>query len=98
MATIGGAAALHRDAEFGSLEAGKRADLIVVSASSPNALPHYDPFSYLVYSARSDAVQTVVVEGRVLMEKRRLRTLDAAAIRRDVERVARKIAEELPKL
>jgi 5-methylthioadenosine/S-adenosylhomocysteine deaminase len=95
MATIGGAAALHREAEFGSLETGKRADVIVVSTSSPGAIPLYDPFSYLVYSARSDAVQTVVVEGRVLMEKRRLRTLDTEAIRRVAERLGRGIAAAL---
>jgi 5-methylthioadenosine/S-adenosylhomocysteine deaminase len=64
MATIGSAAALHRDEEIGSLEAGKRADLIVVAISGPNAVPMYDPYSHLVYSARSDAVETVVVEGR----------------------------------
>jgi 5-methylthioadenosine/S-adenosylhomocysteine deaminase len=96
LATAGGAAALHRDAEFGSLEAGKRADVIVVAASGPNALPLYDPCSYLVYSARSDAVETVVVEGKILMEKRRVRTLDTEAIRRDIERSGRKIAAALP--
>ncbi len=57
MATMGSAAALHREREIGSLEAGKQADVIVVAASGPNALPLYDPFSYLVYSARSDAVR-----------------------------------------
>jgi len=91
LATAGGAAALHREKEFGSLEEGKRADVIVVEASGPNALPLYDPYSYLVYSARSDAVETVVVEGKILMEKRRMRTLDTEAIRRDIERSGRKI-------
>jgi 5-methylthioadenosine/S-adenosylhomocysteine deaminase len=96
MATAGGAAALHREREFGSLEAGKRADLILVDASGPNAVPLYDPASYLVYAARADAVRTVVVEGRVLMEKRRIRTLDARAIRREAGRYGRRIAAALP--
>ena len=96
MATIGGAAALHRESDFGSLEPGKRADLILVSVSGPNALPLYDPFSYLVYSARSDAVETVIVEGRPLMEKRRIRTLDARAIRREAAAQGRRITAALP--
>jgi len=96
MATIGSAAALHREADIGSLEAGKRADLIVVEASGPNALPLYDPYSYLVYAARSDAVRTVVVEGRVVMEGRRLRALDTEAIRRAALRFGRRIAAALP--
>jgi cytosine/adenosine deaminase-related metal-dependent hydrolase len=97
MATIGSAAALHRDQEIGSLEAGKRADLIVVAISGPNAVPMYDPYSHLVYSARSDAVETVVVEGRVLMDRKRIRTLDVEAIRREAGRLGRKIDSALPK-
>ena len=83
--------ALYRKGCRVALEEGKRADVIVVEASGPNALPLYDPYSYLVYSARSDAVETVVVEGKILMEKRRMRTLDTEAIRRDIERSGRKI-------
>ena len=96
MATAGSAAALHLGHAIGSLEAGKRADLIVVDASGPNALPLYDPYSYLVYSARADAVRTVIVEGRVLMERRRLKTLDTESIRRQAERFGRRIAAALP--
>ena len=96
MATIGSAAALHRDAEIGSLETGKRADLIVVGASGPNALPLYDPASYLVYSARSDAVETVIVEGRIVMEDRKIRTLDTASIAAEARRFGRRIAAALP--
>lgn len=96
MATSGGAAALHLESQIGSLEPGKRADMIVVDASGPNALPLYDPYSYLVYSARADAVQTVIVEGKILMENRRLTTLDTEAIRRRAERFGRQIAAALP--
>jgi 5-methylthioadenosine/S-adenosylhomocysteine deaminase len=96
MATRGGAAALHMEEDIGSLEAGKRADLIVVGTSGPNAVPLYDPYSYLVYSARSDAVETVIVEGKVLMENRRLTTLDTEAIRRRAGRFGRQVAAALP--
>ena len=96
MATTGSAAALHRQEEIGSLEPGKRADLIVVETSGPSAVPLYDPYAYLVYAARADAVRTVVVDGRVLMERRRLETLDADRIRRDAGRFGRRIAAALP--
>jgi len=96
MATQGGAEALHMGERIGSLEAGKRADLIVLDVSGPNALPLFDPTSHVVYSARSDAVQTVVVEGKVLMERRRVRTLDTEAIRARALQFGRKIRAVLP--
>ncbi len=96
MAAAGSAAALHMEREIGSLEVGKRADLIVVDVAAPNAVPLYDPYSYLVYAARADAVQTVLVEGQVLMEKRRLKTLDTEAIRRKAKLFGRRIAAALP--
>jgi 5-methylthioadenosine/S-adenosylhomocysteine deaminase len=96
MATIGGAQALHMEDRIGSLEAGKRADVIVVDLSGPNALPVFDPASHLVYSARSDAVQTVIVEGKVLMERRRMKTVDVEPIRRQARRWGRKIRAALP--
>ena len=97
MATIGGAEALHLEDQIGSLEAGKRADLIVVDLSGPNAVPLFDPASHLVYSARSDAVQTVIVEGKVLMERRRVRTIDVESVRRAAVRFGKKIRAALPK-
>ncbi len=95
LATIGGARALHMEDRIGSLEPGKRADLIVLDLSGPNALPLFDPFSYVVYSARSDAVETVVVDGKVVMERRRVKTLDTEEIRRRATRYGRKIRSTL---
>jgi len=94
--TINPARALGIDSQTGSLEPGKRADLIIVVPSGPNALPLYHPYSYLVYSARADAVETVVVDGKILMERRRMLTLDTEAIRRHAERYRKKIAAALP--
>jgi 5-methylthioadenosine/S-adenosylhomocysteine deaminase len=96
MATLGGAEALHMDDRIGSLEVGKRADVIVLGLSWPAALPLFDPVSHVVYSARSDAVETVIVEGNVVMDRRRIRTLDVEAIRRHVQRFGRKIRAALP--
>lgn len=96
MATIGGARALHMEDRIGSLEPGKRADVVVLDLSGPSALLLFDPFSHVVYSARSDAVETVIVEGRVVMDRRRMRTLDTEAIRARVEGYGRKIRAALP--
>jgi 5-methylthioadenosine/S-adenosylhomocysteine deaminase len=96
MATLGGAEALHMDERIGSLEPGKRADVIVLGLSAPAALPLFDPVSHVVYSARSDAVETVIVEGRILMDHRRIRTLDTEEIRSRALRFGRKIRAALP--
>ncbi|HXW08682.1 MAG TPA: amidohydrolase [Vicinamibacterales bacterium] len=80
MATIDGARVLGLDRQLGSLEVGKRADLLVVSTSAARQVPLYDPLSHLVYVTRGDDVRTVVVNGRVIMRDRRVSTLDEAAV------------------
>ena len=88
MATIGGARALGMEALIGSLEAGKRADLIAVSMNGPRQTPTYDPVSHLVYVSRGDDVQTTIVNGKVLMKDRQLRTLDPAQVMADARKLA----------
>ena len=80
MATITGARAIHMEDEIGSLEAGKRADLIVVDVSSPHQQPVYDPYSVLTYATGAADVETVIVNGRILLEERRFLTLDPEPI------------------
>ncbi|MCZ4511299.1 amidohydrolase [Streptomyces sp. ActVer] len=84
MATIGGARALGLDAHLGSLEAGKRADLIVLDLGGPHLAPRHDPWSTLAYSARASDVRDTVVDGRILMRGRTLTTLDEAAALADL--------------
>jgi 5-methylthioadenosine/S-adenosylhomocysteine deaminase len=91
MATIGGARALGMDKQIGSLEAGKRADLIIVGMSAARQTPMYDPISHLVYVTRGDDVQTTIVNGKVLMKNRKMLTLDEAAILRDARAWAEKV-------
>jgi 5-methylthioadenosine/S-adenosylhomocysteine deaminase len=91
MATIGGARALRMDRLIGSLEPGKRADLIAVSVSSARQTPLYDPVSHLVYATRGDDVRTTIVNGKVLMKDRRVQTLDRAAVIADANRLAAKV-------
>jgi len=80
MATIGGARALGMQDQIGSLEAGKRADLLVVRMNRARQTPMYDPVSHLVYTTRGDDVDTTIVNGKVLMRGRIVRTLNAAAV------------------
>jgi 5-methylthioadenosine/S-adenosylhomocysteine deaminase len=89
MATIQGAKALGLERQIGSIEAGKRADLVVVSASSARMTPMYDPVSHLVYTAHGDDVRAVMVNGRALMRDRKMLTLDEPAVLAE----ARKFAE-----
>jgi len=76
MATIDGARALHMDKEIGSLEARKKADLILISLNEPNAVPMYDIYAQIAYSLKASDVETVVIGGRVVMQERKLLTID----------------------
>ena len=91
MATIGGARAIGMEKEIGSLEAGKRADLLIVSMASARQTPMYDPVSHLVYVTRGDDVRTTIVNGRVLMRDRRVLTLDENEVLRDARAMTAKV-------
>ena len=91
MATIDGARALGMDALIGSLEIGKRADLIVVSMSAARQTPMYDAQSHLVYVTRGDDVRTTIVNGRVLMRDRKVLTLNREQVLADARAYAVKI-------
>jgi len=80
MATIRGARALGKEQEIGSLEVGKRADLIIVSMASARQTPMYDPLSHLVYVTTGSDVRTTIVNGTVLMRDRKMLTLDEDAV------------------
>jgi 5-methylthioadenosine/S-adenosylhomocysteine deaminase len=86
MATLGGARALGLDREIGSLEAGKRADLILVRMNRARQTPMFDPVSHVVYTTRGDDVDTTIVNGRILMRGRVVRTLDAPAVLAEAEK------------
>jgi 5-methylthioadenosine/S-adenosylhomocysteine deaminase len=80
MATREGARALGLEKSIGSLEPGKRADLIVVDMSSARQTPLYDPMSHLVYATHGDDVRTTIVNGRILMRDRTMLTLDERSV------------------
>ena len=81
LATIRGARALHLEKEIGSIEKGKRADLVIVNRDSLNQIPFYNIYSDLVYATKASDVATVIINGKIVMRDRRLLTLDEAAIK-----------------
>jgi 5-methylthioadenosine/S-adenosylhomocysteine deaminase len=85
MATRLGARAVGLQKEIGSLEVGKRADLILVRTDGLHQIPSYDPYSLLVYATKANDVDTVIIEGELVMAAGRVLTVDEAAVR---ERVA----------
>jgi 5-methylthioadenosine/S-adenosylhomocysteine deaminase len=93
MATIRGARALGMQSHIGSLEAGKRADVILVDVLGARQIPMYDPVSHLVYVARGGDVRTTIVNGRVLMKDRNVATLREAEVIRDARTWAEKVRE-----
>lgn len=98
MATLGGAEAIGLDAQIGALTVGRRADLIQVRLDAARMTPTYNIISNLVYAANADDVDTVIVEGQVLVLRGRVLTLDVDRIRTDVARIAAQIAAEDPSM
>lgn len=91
MATLGGARALHREKDLGSLEPGKLADLIILDHNSTALVPLYDVYSTLVYAASPRDVRTTVIHGRVVMEDRKILTLNPQEVREKMRSIARRI-------
>src|SRR5215467_9330433 len=90
-ATIRGAQALHLEKEIGSLEVGKRADLLVIDRDTLNQIPVYNIYSDLVYATKAADVESVVINGRIVMRDRRLLTLDETAVKNDARAFRDKI-------
>ncbi|HKX82889.1 MAG TPA: amidohydrolase [Pyrinomonadaceae bacterium] len=97
MATIGGANALHMEDMIGSIEVGKRADIAIVDFNSLHQTPFYSVYSHLVYATKASDVSTVIINGRTVMQNRRLLTLNESAIKRDANAYRRKIINSLAK-
>ena len=97
MATIDGARALHMDKQIGSLEAGKKADFVLVNTTAPHATPMYNVYSAIVYSLKSSDVETVAVAGRLLMEDHRMLTLDQPAILKEAAEYRRQLSASFSK-
>jgi 5-methylthioadenosine/S-adenosylhomocysteine deaminase len=91
MATLQGAKALGIDKRVGSLEPGKKADVIVIDTRKPHLTPMYNPISHVVYAARGSDVSTSIINGRVMMENGKLLSLDLEKAMADVNQIADEI-------
>lgn len=92
MATIGGARVLNLDEKIGSIEVGKRADLVILETQSVNMQPIYDYYSVLVYSANPSNVDTVIVDGKVVVENKKLKTHDLSELMKQLKEMKEKIS------
>jgi 5-methylthioadenosine/S-adenosylhomocysteine deaminase len=92
MATRLGAKAVGLQNVIGSLEVGKRADLILVRTDGLHQIPNYDPYSLLVYSTKASDVDTVIIDGELVMAGGRILTVSEAAVRDKVAAYQGRIA------
>jgi 5-methylthioadenosine/S-adenosylhomocysteine deaminase len=94
MATLGGARVLGMEKEIGSLEVGKKADVVILDLNKPHLQPVYNIVSHLVYSATGADVRDVIIDGKVIMENRKLLTLDEEEILRKAKEWGEKIRSQ----
>ena len=95
LATIRGAQALHMEKEIGSLEVGKRADIIIIDRDTLNQIPLYNIYSDLVYATKAADVESVIINGRIVMRDRRLLTLNETAVKTEARTLRDKIIKSL---
>lgn len=95
MATSGGAEAIGLGAEIGSLTVGRRADLIQVDFSDVHFVPTYDVVSHLVYVADEQDVETVIVDGKIVVKNKQVLTVDTRRVRAEANALAARIQAAL---
>lgn len=90
--TIGGARVLGLDDRIGTIEPGKRADIICLGIDEPHAVPTFDPYAHVAYVARASDVRHAIVEGRVVMQNRELLTIDVERLLAETQVAASRVA------
>lgn len=93
MATIGGAEAVGMADEIGSLEVGKKADLAILNLNHFHTFPSFDadPISRIVYSATAGDVETTIIDGRIVMKNRKMKTLDHHTVLKEADRSIKRL-------
>jgi 5-methylthioadenosine/S-adenosylhomocysteine deaminase len=91
MATVNGARAIGLEGELGEIREGALADMILVRLDEPQFIPANNVIAGLVYSSSGAEVDTVMVDGRVLMTNRRLTTIDEAGVYREIRRITERL-------
>src|SRR5579862_2878824 len=95
MATIDGAKALHLEIEIGSLEAGKKADIILINLDAPNAVPMYDIYAQLAYALKASDVETTIIGGRIVMRDHKVLTVNEPEVIDKAHEFKKKVAASL---
>jgi 5-methylthioadenosine/S-adenosylhomocysteine deaminase len=95
MATIEGAKALSWENEIGSIEVGKKADLSIINLKKPHLYPIYNEASHLVYAVKASDVETVIINGRIVMENRKLTMLNIEKVMDVVEKAKNNLFSKL---
>jgi len=95
MATIEGARALSWENEIGSIKIGKKADLAIINLKKPHLCPLYNETSHLVYAAKASDVETVIINGKIVMENRKLATLNVEKVMENVEKTKNSLLSKL---
>jgi 5-methylthioadenosine/S-adenosylhomocysteine deaminase len=96
MATLGGARVVGLEKEIGSLEVGKKADIIILDLNRPHLQPIYNIISHLVYSATGADVRDVIIDGKMIMQDRKLLTLDEEMIMNKMQEIRGEILRRVP--
>lgn len=95
MATIEGAKALLWDDQIGSIEVGKKADIIIVDFRRPHLKPVYSEVSHLVYAAKASDVETAIIDGRIVMENRKIKTVKVEEVLEKSEKSRERLLEKI---
>ncbi|MEM3054226.1 MAG: amidohydrolase [Candidatus Bathyarchaeia archaeon] len=95
MATLDGAKALSWEKEIGSIKVGKKADIVIVNFAKPHLCPVYNEVSHLVYAAKSADVETVIINGKIVMENRKLTTLNIEKVMEAAEKAKTRLLERI---
>jgi 5-methylthioadenosine/S-adenosylhomocysteine deaminase len=97
MATIEGAKALLWNRQVGSIEIGKSADLAIVDFKKPHLCPLFNEISHMVYSAKASDVDTVLINGKIVMENREITTIDIHEVLEMAEKTKERLLTRLAK-
>ncbi|SFJ75988.1 5'-deoxyadenosine deaminase [Thermoflavimicrobium dichotomicum] len=100
MATIGGAKAVGMEDKIGSLEVGKKADLAILNLNKFHSYPssEVDPISRIVYTANSGDVETTIINGKIVMENRVMKTIDESIVLKEANRAIKRLLKKLPSI
>ena len=95
MATVNGAQALGLDNQIGKLQKGYKADMIIINLEAAHQIPRYDIVANLVYAGQASDVDTVIIDGKIVMKNRQIVTLNEAEVINKVKRIAARLMTQV---